>query len=75
MVVRVSACDSVLHLVDDTGFYADMFVPHLESAFGGLFALLDQCQEVDTKLRILNVISIVMVCFRLCVRVRYWVLE
>ncbi len=59
-MVRIAAADSMLHLVDDTGFYADVFTPYLEECFGGLFGLLNACVEVDTKLRVLNVISIVM---------------
>jgi len=60
MVVRIAAADALLHLVDDTGFFAEAFMPFLEEGFGGLFGLLNECAEVDTKLRVLNVISIVM---------------
>ena len=59
-VVRVTASDAILHLIDDTAFYPANFVPHLEGAVGGLFRLLYDAAEVDTKLRILNVISVLM---------------
>jgi hypothetical protein len=59
-VVRVTASDAILHLIDDTAFFPANFRPHLEGAVGGLFRLLYDAAEVDTKLRILNVISVLM---------------
>ena len=60
MAVRIAACDALLRLVDDVSFFPDSFVAYLPEAMAGIFGLLDQAREVDTKLRVLNAVSIVM---------------
>ena len=60
MAVRVNACEGLLKLVDDLGFHAEPFAPHLVPAVTALFDLFAAAVEVDTKLRVLNALSILM---------------
>mmetsp|Transcript_18620 Transcript_18620/g.44316 ORF Transcript_18620/g.44316 Transcript_18620/m.44316 type:complete len:362 (+) Transcript_18620:1-1086(+) len=60
MAVRMAACDGLLSLVDDVNFYAEHFQTHLVKAMTLLFELIAAAREVDTKLRVLNTITILM---------------
>jgi hypothetical protein len=60
MAVRVSGCEGLLRLVDDVNFYAEHFEEHLVEAVSVLFDLLKQAQHVDSKLKCLNVLTLLM---------------
>ena len=71
IAVRVSAAEGLLKLVDDVNFYAEYFDVHLVEAVSLLFELMgaggagggggrEVGQLVDTKLRCLNVLTILM---------------
>jgi hypothetical protein len=60
IAVRVAACDALLKLVDDVSFFAAGFDNYVVNAIEGFFALFAAAREVDTKLRVLNVVAIVM---------------
>ena len=60
MAVRVAACEGLLKLVDDVGFFAEAFDPHLMPAVALLFELMRAADMVDTKLRCLNLLTMLM---------------
>ncbi|CAH0385174.1 unnamed protein product [Bemisia tabaci] len=59
MVVRLTAANTIKLAVDDFGFNADEFLKYLEPLFSLLFQLLKDCQECDSKMQVLSVLSFI----------------
>lgn len=60
LVVRLAAAESLRYAVDDFGFSVEDFVPYLADSMTSLFQLLLDVRECDTKMRVLNVLSLLM---------------
>lgn len=60
MAVRLTASSTLKLAIDDFDFNAEQFKLYLDSAFNLLFALLKEVQECETKMHVLNVMSLVV---------------
>lgn len=60
MAVRLTASSTIRHAVDDFEFNSEQFRPYLEPAFNLLFNLLKEAHECDTKMHVLNVMSLII---------------
>lgn len=58
MTVRLAASTALMSTIDDFDFVADEFQPFLESAFALLFGLLQEAHECETKMNVLNIMSL-----------------
>ncbi|XP_029197189.2 importin-11-like [Acropora millepora] len=62
LVVRLTAANTLKTAIDDVDFNLDDFLQYLDETFGSLFHLLKCTQDCDTKMHILNVLSMVIQC-------------
>ncbi|XP_065567259.1 importin-11-like [Artemia franciscana] len=60
LVVRLEAAETLRTAMDDFDFSVEQFMPYLQLSFGQLFQLLKEVNECDTKLHVLNVISLMI---------------
>lgn len=59
-VVRVTAGRQLRNVVDPFEFAAEPFVPYVPSILGSLMALIEEVELPDTKLALLNTISVIV---------------
>ena len=59
-VVRVTAGRQLRNVVDPFEFAAEPFVPYVPSILGSLMALIEEVDLPDTKLALLNTISVIV---------------
>ncbi|XP_017775673.1 PREDICTED: importin-11 [Nicrophorus vespilloides] len=60
MAVRLTASTALRHAIDDFEFNSDQFKPYLDSLFNLLFTLLHEAQEGETKMHVLNVMTLLV---------------
>lgn len=60
MAVRLTASTTLRHAIDDFDFNNEQFRPYLEPAFNLLFNLLKEANECDTKMHILNIMTVII---------------
>lgn len=60
MAVRLTASTSLRHAIDDFEFNSEQFRPYLDTAFNLLFNLLKEATECETKMHVLNVMTLVV---------------
>lgn len=60
MAVRLTASMSLRHAIDDFEFSCEQFQPYLDPTFALLFNLLKEASECETKMHVLNVITLVV---------------
>ena len=59
-VVRVTAGRQLRNVIDPFEFAAEPFVPYVPSILGSLMALIEEVELPDTKLALLNTISVIV---------------
>ncbi|XP_039269219.2 importin-11-like [Styela clava] len=57
MAVRLTASSTIQFLLDDFEFDISLFKEHQDSCFEGLYNLLSDAENCDTKMRVLNVFA------------------
>ncbi|GJQ74570.1 Ranbp11 [Trypoxylus dichotomus] len=60
MAVRLTASTSLRHAIDDFEFNSEQFKPYLDRAFNLLFNLLKEAKECETKMHVLNVMTLIV---------------
>ncbi|XP_025833971.1 importin-11-like isoform X1 [Agrilus planipennis] len=60
MAVRLTTSTTLRHAVDDFEFNAEQFRPYLDTTFNLLFSLLKETTECETKMHVLNVMTLVV---------------
>lgn len=60
LVVRLTAANTLKTAIDDVDFNLDDFLQFLDESFGSLFHLLKCTQDCDTKMHVLNVLSLLI---------------
>jgi hypothetical protein len=60
MAVRLTASSTLRHAIDDFEFNSDQFRDYLDSAFNLLFNLLKEANECETKMHVLNVMTLMV---------------
>ncbi|XP_045467255.1 importin-11 isoform X2 [Harmonia axyridis] len=60
MAVRITASSTMRYAIDDFEFDAEQFKDYLEASFNLLFQLLKEVQECETKMHILNVMTLIV---------------
>ncbi|KAK9736615.1 Importin-beta N-terminal domain [Popillia japonica] len=60
MAVRLTASTSLRHAIDDFEFNSEQFRPYLDKAFNLLFSLLKEAKECETKMHVLNVMTLIV---------------
>lgn len=60
MTVRLAASAALMSTIDDFDFVAEEFQPFLESSFALLFGLLKGAAECETKMNVLNIMSLII---------------
>lgn len=60
LVVRLESALCLKYAIDDFSFECEQFVPFQEIACTRLFELLRDCNECDTKMRILYIYSLIL---------------
>ncbi|XP_044739459.1 importin-11 [Chrysoperla carnea] len=60
MAVRLAASTTLRHAVDAFEFNCEQFFSYLEPSFSLLFNLLKEAHECDTKMHVLNVLSLIV---------------
>lgn len=60
MVVRLTACSTLKLTVDDFGFNIHDLLPMVDPMFNQLFQLLHDVSQCDSKMRVLDVISLLV---------------
>ena len=57
LVVRITAMGTLKSVVNDFGFQADEFLPHLNGVMGALFQLLVDVEQCESKMKVLDMIN------------------
>ena len=60
-VVRVTAGRQLKNVVDPFEFTAEPFMPYVQNILGSLMALIEEVELPDTKLALLNTISVIVI--------------
>eukprot|EP01102_Stenamoeba_stenopodia_P011283 TRINITY_DN3451_c0_g2_i1.p1 TRINITY_DN3451_c0_g2~~TRINITY_DN3451_c0_g2_i1.p1 ORF type:complete len:662 (+),score=119.59 TRINITY_DN3451_c0_g2_i1:292-1986(+) len=60
IVVSLAAVSALRYVIDDCKFYPDPFAEFLQPAIERLFASINRVEEMDTKMRILNTVSVLL---------------
>ncbi|KAG5887314.1 hypothetical protein JTB14_006458 [Gonioctena quinquepunctata] len=60
MAVRLTAASTLRFAIDDFEFNCDQFKDYMFNAFNLLFALLKEAKECDTKMQVLNVMTLLL---------------
>lgn len=60
LVVRLTAANALKTAIDDVDFNLEDFFQFLDETFGSLFHLLKCSQDCDTKMHVLNVLSLLI---------------
>jgi hypothetical protein len=60
LVVRVTAGKQFKNVIDDWDFEVDLFVPYLPGTLGRIMALIEEVELVETKMALLNVVSVIV---------------
>lgn len=60
LAVRLSACRSLYFLIEDANFYERDFIEFLPTCWELCFKLIEEVQEFDSKVQVLNLISILI---------------
>lgn len=60
MTVRLAASAALMSTIDDFDFVAEEFQPFLETSFALLFGLLKEAKECETKMNVLNIMSLII---------------
>ncbi|XP_057379434.1 importin-11-like [Daphnia carinata] len=60
LVIRLSSAVTLRSALDDFEFNAEQFLPYLERSFSLLFTLLKETEECETKMNVLNVMSLLI---------------
>ncbi|KAF5289639.1 hypothetical protein FQA39_LY14997 [Lamprigera yunnana] len=60
MAVRLTASSTLRLAVDDFEFNSEQFKPYLDTAFNLLFNLLKEVVECETKMHVLNVMTLIL---------------
>lgn len=60
MAIRLTAAEVIRICVDDLDFSTEEFAPFLSECMGFLFQLLREAAQADTKMKVLNILSLLM---------------
>ncbi|MCO5560305.1 hypothetical protein L7F22_013917 [Adiantum nelumboides] len=60
LAVQLAACRSLSHLIDDIHFYEKDFAAFVPVCLERLFQLMNRAQEFDSKLQVLNLVSLLI---------------
>nr|XP_022913125.1 importin-11 [Onthophagus taurus]XP_022913126.1 importin-11 [Onthophagus taurus] len=60
MAVRLTASTALRHAIDDFEFNSEQFRPYLDRSFNLLFCLLKEAKECETKMHVLNVMTLMV---------------
>ena len=60
-VVRVTAGRQLKNVVDPFEFAAEPFMPYVQNILGSVMALIEEVELADTKLALLNTISVIVI--------------
>ncbi|KAL2621919.1 hypothetical protein R1flu_002124 [Riccia fluitans] len=60
LAVKLAACRSLHHLIDDVHFYEEEFVEFVPACLQYLFEFMGTAQEFDSKLQVFNLVSVII---------------
>ncbi|XP_042421874.1 importin-11-like isoform X1 [Zingiber officinale] len=60
IAVKLAACRSLCYLVQDTNFSEHDFSEHLPTCWSSCFKLMEEVEEFDSKVQVLNLISVLI---------------